>query len=218
MSFVVSSPDVVASAASDLARLGSTIRTANSAAAATTTRLLPAAADEVSTAVAALFGQQAQSYQALSLRAAAFHEQFVAAITSSAASYATAETANAGPLQLLLDAINAPTQTLLGRPLIGNGAAAPAGSGQNGGDAGILIGNGGNGGSGTLNQGAAGPGGNGGAAGLLWGRGGNGGAGANSGNQAPGGAGGNGAAGGLFGSGGNGGAGGRGGPGDIGGV
>ncbi|BCI91436.1 hypothetical protein NIIDMKKI_66420 [Mycobacterium kansasii] len=157
MSFVMAAPNVVAAAATDLAGIESAIRAANSAAAAPTTGLLPAAADEVSAAITALFGAHAQSYQALSAQATAFHQQFVQALTAGAGSYAAAEAANAGPLQSILDLINAPTLALLGRPLIGNGAAAPAGSGKNGGDAGILIGNGGNGGSGTLNQGTPDP-------------------------------------------------------------
>jgi len=55
--------------------------------------------------------------------------------------------------------------------LIGNGWSAPAGSGLNGGRGGLLIGNGGDGGSGAPGQ----AGGNGGDGGLLFGNGGNGG-------------------------------------------
>ncbi|MGV7705393.1 PGRS repeat-containing protein, partial [Mycobacterium kansasii] len=79
-----------------------------------------------------------------------------------------AEAVNANPLQSvereLLGAINAPTNTLLGRPLIGDGAAGTAAN-PNGQSGGLLWGNGGNGYNGL--------GGNGGAAGLI----GNGGAG-----------------------------------------
>ncbi|AMC77873.1 hypothetical protein RN12_2264 [Mycobacterium tuberculosis] len=85
--------------------------------------------------------------------------------------------------------MNAPTQTLLGRPLVGDGADGASGPvGQPGGDGGILWGNGGNGGDST-SPGVAG--GAGGSAGLI----GNGGRG---GNGAPGGAGGNGGLGGLL--------------------
>lgn len=46
--------------------------------------------------------------------------------------------------------MNAPTQTLLGRPLVGDGADGASGPvGQPGGDGGILWGNGGNGGDST---------------------------------------------------------------------
>lgn len=46
--------------------------------------------------------------------------------------------------QAVLDAINAPTQAPLGRPLIGDGANGIPGTVANGGDAGIVMGNGGN--------------------------------------------------------------------------
>ncbi|ORC07244.1 PE family protein, partial [Mycobacterium persicum] len=178
MSFVIAAPDTVASAASDLATIGSTIGAANGAAAAPTTNLLAAAEDEVSAAIAAFFGAHAQAYQTLSAQAQAFHQQFVQALNAGAASYASAEAANVSPLQQLLNAINAPVQNLTGRPLIGNGANGAPGTGQNGGDAGWLIGNGGNGGSGAMSGTGTGlPGGNGGAGGLLFGTGGAGGAG-----------------------------------------
>ncbi len=61
--------------------------------------------------------------------------------------------------------MNAPTQTLLGRPLVGDGADGASGPvGQPGGDGGILWGNGGNGGDST-SPGVAG--GAGGSAGLI---------------------------------------------------
>ena len=91
MSFLVAAPQVLADAASDLAGIGSTLSTANAAAAAPTTGLLPAAADEVSAQIAALFSAHGQGFQRLSAQAAAFHEQFVQALTASANAYATAE-------------------------------------------------------------------------------------------------------------------------------
>ncbi|WP_140032002.1 PE domain-containing protein, partial [Mycobacterium tuberculosis] len=74
----------------------------------------------------------------------AFHDQFVRALAAGAGAYAGAEAANVE--QQLLNAINAPTLALLGRPLIGNGADGSPGTGQAGGPGGILYGNGGNGG------------------------------------------------------------------------
>lgn len=56
MSFVIAVPETIAAAATDLADLGSTIAGANAAAAANTTSLLAAGADEISAAIAALFG------------------------------------------------------------------------------------------------------------------------------------------------------------------
>lgn len=144
-----------------------------------------------------------QTYQALSARAAAFHERFVQALATGGGAYAAAEAASVSPLQSALDLLNAPTQALLGRPLVGNGANGAPGTGANGGDGGILFGSGGAGGSGAAGM----AGGNGGAAGLF----GNGGAGGAGGSATAGaaGAGGNGGAGGLLfgtaGAGGNGG-------------
>ncbi|WP_152021741.1 PE family protein, partial [Mycobacterium tuberculosis] len=61
MSFVIAAPEVIAAAATDLASLGSSISAANAAAAANTTALMAAGADEVSTAIAALFGAHGQA-------------------------------------------------------------------------------------------------------------------------------------------------------------
>ncbi|WP_310777083.1 PecA family PE domain-processing aspartic protease [Mycobacterium sp. Z3061] len=206
MSFVLVSPQVVTDAAKSLAHIESTISAANAAAAVPTTRLLAAAGDEVSAAIATLLSQQASTYQALSTQVAAFHAQFVQTINAGARAYAAAEVANTAPLQTfehdVLALINAPTNTLLGRPLIGNGSEGitdAEGVGTSGGAGGILFGNGGAGGESTA-DGA--PGGAGGAAGLI----GTGGAGGGGGWGAPGGIGGTGGL--LWGNGGTGGLGG----------
>ncbi len=180
MEYLIAAQDVLVAAAADLEGIGSALAAANRAAEAPTTGLLAAGADEVSAAIASLFSGNAQAYQALSAQAAAFHQQFVRALSSAAGSYAAAEAANASPMQAVLDVVNGPTQLLLGRPLIGDGANG--GPGQNGGDGGLLYGNGGNGGSSsTPGQ----PGGRGGAAGLIGngGAGGAGGPGANGGHH-----------------------------------
>ncbi|MEK0605317.1 PE family protein, partial [Mycobacterium ulcerans] len=166
MSYVIAAPEMLAGAATDLAGIGAALQSANGAAAAPITGVLAAGADEISAAVAALFSGHALDYQALSTQMAGFHQQFVTALNSAGASYAAAEAASANPLQAveqqLLGVINAPTQALLGRPLIGDGTAGAPG--QNGGDGGLLWGNGGAGGVGT----AAHPtGGSGGSAGLI---------------------------------------------------
>lgn len=171
MSFVIAAPEVMAAAATDLANIGSSISAASAAAAGPTMGILAAGADEVSVAISALFGSHAQGYQTLSAQLAAYHNQFVRALNAGAGSYASAEAANVQ--QTLLNAINAPTQTLLGRPLIGNGA--DGGPGQNGGPGGLLYGNGGNGGAGGAGA-ATGAGGAGGNGGWLYGNGGPGGA------------------------------------------
>ena len=254
MSFVVAAPDMVQTAAADAAQIGSALSAGHLAAVIPTTELAPAGGDEVSAALAALFGAHAEEYQAMAAQAAAYHEQFAATLSASAASYAATEAtlaqgledillgggAAAAPLaalnsfvaagfqsvvyvpihtigenwinselgQTLDPIINAPTHTLLGRDLIGNGVAGTASS-PAGGPGGILFGDGGAGYSQTGGTGAAG--GNGGCAGLI-GDGGAGGAGY------AGGAGGTGGVGGLLmGNGGIGGTGGVGGPGGNGG-
>src|SRR6516162_10299250 len=123
-SFVFASPDVLSSASSDLSGIGSAIRAANFAAAPSTTSVVAAAQDEVSAAISAVFGAHGQQYEALSTRVAAFHEQFVSALSGGGLSYAAAEAANvsplgaaASPVQDFLGVINAPTEALLGRPL-----------------------------------------------------------------------------------------------------
>jgi PE family len=72
-SFVIIGPEALAAASTDLTDIGSAIRAAATAASPSTTQLLPAAADEVSAPIAALFGTHAQQYQALSEKASAFH-------------------------------------------------------------------------------------------------------------------------------------------------
>lgn len=145
MSFVIAAPEFLTAAAMDLASIGSTVSAASAAASAPTVAIPAAGADEVSIAVAALFGMHGQAYQALSVQASAFHQQFVQALTAGAYSYASAEAAAVTPLQQLVDVINAPFRSALGRPLIGNGANGKPGTGQDGGAGGLLYGSGGNG-------------------------------------------------------------------------
>lgn len=170
MSFVIANPEMLAAAATDLAGIRSAISAATAAAAAPTIQVAAAGADEVSLAISALFGQHAQAYQALSAQATIFHDQFVQALTSGGNLYAAAESHTVE--QMVLNAINAPTQTLFGRPLIGDGGTgggagagdAAASAGGNGGNA-RLIGNGGDGGPGMF----GGPGGAGGSGGTIFG-------------------------------------------------
>src|ERR1700739_4492991 len=201
MSFVLTAPDIVDTAAADAAQIGSAVRAGNLAAVIPTTELAAAGGDEVSAAISVLFGAHAQEYQAMAAQAAAYHEQFVATLRASAASYAETEAtlaqglesillgggAAAAPLaalnsfvaagfqtvvyvpihtigenwinsqigQTLDPVINAPTHTLFGRDLIGNGVAGTALS-PTGGAGGLLFGDGGPGYSQTSGTGAGG--------------------------------------------------------------
>lgn len=154
-SYVFATPEALTTVSSDLAGIGIAIRSANLTAAPSTTQVLAAAQDEVSAAIAGFFSGHAQQFQTLSAQASAFHDQFVETLSGASGAYAAAEAASTSPLQnleqSLLAVINAPSQALTGRPLIGDGANGSPGTGQNGGDGGWLWGNGGNGGTGGHN-------------------------------------------------------------------
>ncbi len=121
MSFVVITPEILSTATADLAEIGSALAEANSAVAAPTTKLLAAGADEISAAIADLFGGHAEAYQAVCARAAAYHAEFVRILNAGAISYAGAEAANASPLQMLEQQVrglvNAPTGSATMPPL-----------------------------------------------------------------------------------------------------
>ncbi len=95
MSFVTTQPEALGNAAGTLQSVGSAMVAGNAAAAAPTTSVVPAAADEVSALTAAQFAAHAELYQAVSAQAAAIHDMFVNTLGVSAGSYATTEAANA---------------------------------------------------------------------------------------------------------------------------
>ena len=95
MSFVTTQPEALTAAAGNLAGIGTTMSAQNAAAAAPTTGLVPAAADEVSALTATQFAVHAQMYQAVSAQADAIHQLFVSTLGTSATSYAAPEAANA---------------------------------------------------------------------------------------------------------------------------
>jgi hypothetical protein len=95
-SFVNAAPETIGAAATDLSGIASALATANAAAVAPTTGVVPVAADEVSAATAAIFAKHAAAYQALSARVAAFHEMFVQTLAGARGAYAATEAANAG--------------------------------------------------------------------------------------------------------------------------
>ena len=115
MSYVLTTPEMLAAAATDVGNIGSAISTASSTAAGPTTGLLPAAEDDVSAAIAKLFGAYGQEYQAVVSQAAAFHSEFTQALAAAGNAYLEAESANSalmsGPSNAL-NTITAPIQTL----------------------------------------------------------------------------------------------------------
>jgi hypothetical protein len=127
MSFVDVTPELIESAAQDLAAIRSALSESSAAAAPPTTELVAAAEDEVSAAIASLFGDFGQEFQVLSARASAFHDEFVRLLNAGAGAYISTELSNAK--NNLLDAVNAPAQGLLGQP--STAAANAAAPGQN---------------------------------------------------------------------------------------
>ena len=119
MSNLIAAPEMMTTAATDLAGIGSSLSEANAAAAASTTRVITAAGDEVSAAIASLFSSHGQQFQAISAQAAAFHAQFVQSLSGAGSSYALAEAANASPLQAVVQgaqslAVFSPVKDLTG--------------------------------------------------------------------------------------------------------
>jgi PE family len=95
MSFIITQPETLAAAARTLEAIRSAIAANDSAAAGPTTGVTPAAADEVSALTATQFAMHAAMYQTISAEAATIHQQLVATLSASAASYASTEAANA---------------------------------------------------------------------------------------------------------------------------
>ena len=107
MSFLLVAPETLESAAADITQIGSTVGAGNLAAAIPTTQVTAAAADEVSAAIAAVFGVHAKEYQAAAALAATYHEQFIRGLSAAVASYAGTEASIDTTLQGVVTAVNA---------------------------------------------------------------------------------------------------------------
>lgn len=101
MSFVTTQPEALTAAAGNLAVIGTALTAQNTAAAAPTTGLLPAAADEVSALQATLFSAYGTLYQQISAQATAIHEMLVNTLGANANAYATTEATNSAATGLL---------------------------------------------------------------------------------------------------------------------
>jgi PE-PPE domain/PE family len=124
----------MAAAAADVAEINTAIGAARAAASGPTTSLVAAAEDDVSALAAALFGGYGREYQAVLQQAAAFHDQFVAALSSAGNAYAGAEAAasNAlgtlqGDVEALLGGNAAPVSTTVTRALTTTAPTVPPG-------------------------------------------------------------------------------------------
>jgi hypothetical protein len=110
-------PQLIKTAARNVAEIRSAIGAAKAEDAGPTTRVMVAAADEVSAVTAKLFGSYAQDYQAVLSQATAFHEEFAAALASAGNAYATAEDANASGIASAVQSLlggDSATPALLG--------------------------------------------------------------------------------------------------------
>ncbi|AFJ35816.1 PE family protein [Mycobacterium intracellulare] len=88
-------PQMLTAATGNRLGIGSAMSAENTPAAAPTTGVVPAAADEVSALTALQFAAHAQMYQAVSAQAAAIYELVAKTLGVSADSYAVTEAANA---------------------------------------------------------------------------------------------------------------------------
>lgn len=123
-SYVIAAPVAVVDASEHLTGIADAIKAAAAGAAPSTTGVVAAAGDEVSAAVANVFGSCATEFQTLTARTLALQTQFVRALSAAGAAYAAAEAANVPPLQALEQQVEslgvlAPIERLLGHPLFG---------------------------------------------------------------------------------------------------
>lgn len=99
MSFVITDPDAMATAADELQGIGAELAATNASVAVPTTGVLAPGTDSVSLRTAAFLDAQAAQYQALSAQAELFHTQFVQTLITAKNAYAETEMANAAATQ-----------------------------------------------------------------------------------------------------------------------
>lgn len=98
MTYLLAQPQLMTTAAQDVAAIGTAIDEAHAVAAGRTATLTAAAADEVSAAAATRFNAYAREYQAVVRQLAAFHGEFVQALAAAGNAYAQTEAAGLGAL------------------------------------------------------------------------------------------------------------------------
>ncbi|MCV7077402.1 PE family protein [Mycobacterium szulgai] len=148
MSFLTAVPEELAAAATQLAAIGSSLTAQNAGAAAPTTAIAPAAADQVSIMQSALFTAYGAMYQQFAAEAQAMQEQFVQTLGLSSGTYASTEASNAAAAGLssaagsggVPDFINT-ISTLLGGPVTSVGGQPFSLSGNSANFASYEIGN-----------------------------------------------------------------------------
>lgn len=122
MSFLTTRPEALIAAAAALQALGSSMAAENAAAAAPTTGVAPAAADEVSALQAMLFSAYGTWYQNVSAQATAVHQMLVNTLGTNAGSYGNTEAANqvttsAQALPGILSGLDSSSGATIGTPL-----------------------------------------------------------------------------------------------------
>ncbi len=127
MSFLTAVPAELAAAAAQLGAIGSALAAQNAGAAAPTTFISPAAADQVSILQSSIFTAYGALYQQLAAEAQAIQEQFVQTLGLSSGTYQATESSNAASAALASAASPAATSpvsdfitqisTTLGGPL-----------------------------------------------------------------------------------------------------
>ncbi|BBX97818.1 PPE family protein, SVP subgroup [Mycobacterium lacus] len=120
MSFLTAVPEELAAAAAQLGAIGNALTAQNAGAAAPTTAIAPAAADQVSILQSGIFTAYGALYQQIAAEAQAMQEQFVTTLGLSSGTYASTEASNATAASLtsggVPDLINT-VSTLLGGPV-----------------------------------------------------------------------------------------------------
>ncbi|MCV7099384.1 PE family protein, partial [Mycobacterium palustre] len=94
MSFLTTIPEELLAAAAQLEGIGNSLTAQNAGAAAPTTAIAPAAADQVSTLQAAIFSTYGTIYQQIAAEAQAIQQQFVSTLGLSSGTYSQTEAAN----------------------------------------------------------------------------------------------------------------------------
>jgi len=131
-SFIFATPEALAQAAGELSGIAETLHGATAAATPSATGVVAAAGDEVSTAIARVFGGYANDFLGLTAQAAQAHDQFARAVGEAGAAYSAAEAANVPPMvqtvvQKFFDqGMFSPFTYLTGQPLFGKLAVGPA--------------------------------------------------------------------------------------------
>ncbi|OBK29751.1 hypothetical protein A5634_17650 [Mycobacterium asiaticum] len=100
MSFLTAVPAELAAAAAQLGAIGSALAAQNAGAAAPTTAIAPAAADQVSIIQSGIFTAYGALYQQVAAEAQAIQEQFVQTLGLSSGTYESSESANAAAATL----------------------------------------------------------------------------------------------------------------------